>query len=986
MRQNFWLLTILSAGALFQSHGQDLVNGTSGASVDLSRANSAPFTIAERGPNHRLWQQVTWVTNASGIALARTNSYTEIATGMAHWVNGELVDSTALIQATATGAVSSNAAHTVTFLGNINSAGAIDIALPDGQHLRGNPLCLSYFDTASGKSVLIAQVKDSLGQLFPSGTDAIYPDAFTDFRCDILYENAVSGFEQLIVLREQPPSPTEWGLNPETTMFQVITEFLNPPTPQVSTIQIENDQDNYLDFGTMQMGPGVAFALGNETNQVRVMKHWAVLNGRNCLIEEVPFQAVVPQLSDLPPPVPESGSLGPSPGSPVHRLALDRELPSKRLVAKTSTPLRLASHPKALKGFAMDYTLLNSQTNLTLQMDSTYYCSGTVNVSSNLVIEGGSVTKFTNSTAATIIASNVVCKTGMYRPAVFTSKDDNSLGQNITGSSGSPSGYYANIALNFSSASSLPTLSNLRFHYLSNAISGANIVLQNCQIINCKNAFAAGSTSPSAYNVLLYLVNSALANTSAGTLTGENVTGHFITNFFGNTSGTVNLTNCLFACVTNWQCTTTKTNSSAFLNSDSGLFQTVGTAAHYLAADSPYRNAGTTSINSSLLADLTKRTTYPPLNYGPMTSTTNLTLAPQAQRDNDVPDLSYHYDVLDYTVSGLVVTNSTLSVTPGTAIGVYGTNTTTFGLGIGSSGVFACRGSPNNLAEIAEFNTVQEQANSNWKTPSTALVTDNQTGSNLGIASRFTDLSVMAQDVPHFWGLNNKPIYFQDCQFHGGQLTTFWGTIYLTNCLLERVSADLEATDGLTPVMMNNLVWYGNFTFAPSLSGSIIKDNFFDHPTIPNDMGILTNIVACNAYVTNCDRFTNTTDIILPASPTYQTGPLGNYYLLSTSTLINAGTNATADTLGLYQYTVCTNLVSGLQVKETNSLVDVMFHYVATDANGNPEDSDGDGIPDYLEDANGNGKVDSGETSWTSATDLGLKVLITKPKNNSVIP
>jgi hypothetical protein len=51
-----------------------------------------------------------------------------------------------------------------------------------------------------------------------------------------------------------------------------------------------------------------------------------------------------------------------------------------------------------------------------------------------------------------------------------------------------------------------------------------------------------------------------------------------------------------------------------------------------------------------------------------------------------------------------------------------------------------------------------------------------------------------------------------------------------------------------------------------------------------------------------------------------------------------------------------------------------------------PDDTDGDGIPDYLEDANGNGLVDSGETSWLDPNDLGLTVLITRPKNNSIIP
>jgi hypothetical protein len=139
-----------------------------------------------------------------------------------------------------------------------------------------------------------------------------------------------------------------------------------------------------------------------------------------------------------------------------------------------------------------------------------------------------------------------------------------------------------------------------------------------------------------------------------------------------------------------------------------------------------------------------------------------------------------------------------------------------------------------------------------------------------------------------------------------------------------------------------------------------------------------------NAYIGD----TNLTKRLIPSgaadvllsSLVYQSGPLGDFYQPTNSALINTG-SVTANLNSLYHYTTTTN-----QVKETNSVVDVGYHYVAWDNNGYAIDSDGDGIPDYLEDSNGNGLVNSGETDWQNAADLGLKVLITRPRNNSILP
>ena len=113
---------------------------------------------------------------------------------------------------------------------------------------------------------------------------------------------------------------------------------------------------------------------------------------------------------------------------------------------------------------------------------------------------------------------------------------------------------------------------------------------------------------------------------------------------------------------------------------------------------------------------------------------------------------------------------------------------------------------------------------------------------------------------------------------------------------------------------------------------------------------------------------------------TYASGTLGNWYQASTN-FSNRGSR-TASTAGLYHHTTTTN-----QVKEGTSAVDIGFHLIAVDiVTGLPLDYDGDGLPDYFEDRDGDSSVDSGETDWQGSSDIGLKVRITQPKSQSNLP
>jgi hypothetical protein len=142
---------------------------------------------------------------------------------------------------------------------------------------------------------------------------------------------------------------------------------------------------------------------------------------------------------------------------------------------------------------------------------------------------------------------------------------------------------------------------------------------------------------------------------------------------------------------------------------------------------------------------------------------------------------------------------------------------------------------------------------------------------------------------------------------------------------------------------------FDNVSTTLSGGGASWQTNLLNSHNAYINVTVLTNTSGGDKYITNED---------------YQTGALGNFYYPTNGTnlasLIHAGSRF-APAAGLYHYTVNTNNV----VEGTNT-VSIGFHYIAVGANGLPLDTDGDGIPDYIEDANGNGIVDGTETSWTN--------------------
>jgi hypothetical protein len=175
------------------------------------------------------------------------------------------------------------------------------------------------------------------------------------------------------------------------------------------------------------------------------------------------------------------------------------------------------------------------------------------------------------------------------------------------------------------------------------------------------------------------------------------------------------------------------------------------------------------------------------------------------------------------------------------------------------------------------------------------------------------------------------------------------------NNLFERSS--FYAEDSAVLSLHNNLFRYSDVQLdCWAGTGWVVADNFFDSSAnVPDSTTTLAH--GYNAYL-NTTRFnpTNTTDKVI-TNFLFASGALGKYYQ-GTNLMQNAGSRG-ADLAGLYHYTTRIN-----QIKETNSVVDIGYHYVALNTAGLPFDTDGDGVSDYLEDSNGNGNGSDDATSW----------------------
>ena len=586
---------------------------------------------------------------------------------------------------------------------------------------------------------------------------------------------------------------------------------------------------------------------------------------------------------------------------------------------------------------------------------------------------------------------------------------------------------YSENGTNLCTPGGLPTITGLflanggivhdvRFANCSFGISSAdNYSVTDAQFINCDKAFDTENASLYAGNILLSHIGTAFYgryfHAVAEQMTYDQGTNMTDDPVWGtDTNSTVALTNSLVTAVANYGVVPVSTNHVVNLASNLGVYQTVGGGSYYLTNGSPYRNYGTSGINPALRAELSQKTTYPPTVFAKQLIVTNLALASTVTRDtNSNPDLGYHYAPLDYVFGGCDLF-ANLTFTAGTAVSFYedygsvNSSGQPYGLSINDGATFTTAGTSTQPCWIVQSRTAQEGVNGNW-TPQGWMGPIMINGSGSGILpqlnSRFTTWSHISANGSYFrdnwdYGVVN----IANSEFWCGGIALYAPSIYFTNCIFNRTYAliygdrDSDNVTYLNSTFYNGMLFLKRYSYRSTSFWQVENCTFDGTMLITYDQfNAATNftLMDYNSYSLTNNSWTtypfswygasNTNrlevvgphDLMLTNGYNWQSSWLGNFYLPSNSRLINAGyTNA--NLLGLYHFTTQTN-----QTKEANSVADIGHHYVATDVYGNILDSNGNGTPDYIEDANGNGLVDNGETAW-----MPPPVILIQPANQLV--
>ena len=921
------------------------------------------------------------VTGQDGGRELVRSRYIELCTGLNYWDGEKWERSEAAFDEAEDEYAGNRTVHKVRVPKRLDRRGWLEVDFGGGYRQRSRPMCVIYYDEGSGESVVLGEYRGSVGRMVSSDT-IIYEDAFDGLRCDLRVVIRLDGIESDVIIRERPMEPEDYGIGGKDVRLEVISEVEWDRVPEVRTVQVNkavgmggsvsiDEEDDEVGLGDYRLDSGrVVYEDGQGRRYgVRVNKRIGLVRDGNGREHRVLIEGVQKaQLDWMMGGLSKAGGIG---VAGARRYSSRAEL----IESMISGPVKVGSgegRSMSLaggdsRGVVIDYVAVASTADMVFKRGTTYLVSGQVNLSGNTIFEGGSVIKYTTGGKLRIVGT-VEYQSGIYDPVYYVSRDDNSVGEVISGSSGVPVTYAGAIEFD-----SYPQQINYTVKYVRvrDAMLGINYFNSYSQNVLYDGQFSRCGTCVGLYWNEVSLRNVLMSSSG----TGVQMSGGSNYGVLRYEQGTVDQVSQLIYDY-GQQCWVYMTNiivsSSGMgtynpymkfgdcvydIGTGAGVYDVVGYGKYYISIGQ-YEGLGSSSVSWWLTNEIKDRSIRGPrVISGVLTGVVELVSEVERGR-LDWLSPGYYYGALDYLISNAVVIGTEVVIRPGAVVGVAGTFV------LGSNGKVRAAGEAGRQVRIVNCANIQEG------------VTNSSTGALMSLGSmavaemRFCLVNGSGRNLYCDSGSNWR-IWLRDsevvgCRINGWCNNGYGNEIGLTNNLILgcNISYYQENIAGYYPFvlrMYNNLIKGGgmSYTYKDSRTAWVVKDNMFDS----DSLGVVQQgaiEASNNGYRSGLTSLGGSSNKVISAV-SYESGSYGKYYIPQSGgmgVLVDGGSRS-ASAAGLYHYT--TSKAAGS--KEGGSQVDIGYHYAGIDSGNKPIDSDGDGVADYIEDVNGNGLADDSR-SW----------------------
>jgi hypothetical protein len=380
----------------------------------------------------------------------------------------------------------------------------------DGQILRSKPVAIAYLNTDTKEWTIIANLQSSIASV--SGNKILYKDAFKN--CDLEYVIQKDRLKQNLYIK----ATDGFGKSPydaDKTQVVIVTKFdldnfetpkivdsrgeVSLATMKLASVTAKNVGDETLDgelvFTKQRFGMCEATDAKGDTQKIRkrIIKH----DGNYYLLEGLPYSW-----------------------------------------------LASASYPVLL-----DYTTVSSNpADNTTWANGTYYVSTSI-TASGLILDDNAIVKCASGVSLSVNGLQVTATSTAW--AYMTSKNDNSIGETIDGSSGSPAaGDWTGIARTYWQTGAV-SIQNCVMRYASggfafgNVWGGGAVTINDSLIMNCTSGIT-GSADNAGFSVVIYDTQFISCGTGANPVSGTYYRCLFKSNTLGQGPNGATFYNCTF--------------------------------------------------------------------------------------------------------------------------------------------------------------------------------------------------------------------------------------------------------------------------------------------------------------------------------------------------------------------------------------------------------------------------------------------------------